>query len=346
MKKLFSTALLAVSVIAANAQFNAAKTPFLTQSLSSKNIDEVYSETSGGNISVTGVAASEARVEVYAVPNGREDRLSEAEIKERINADYDLKVDVSGTKLTASARSKHRLLNWKKGLSISFKIYVPKNITTDLNTSGGNIDLKNLSGRLKFETSGGNLDIDDVAGNIDGRTSGGNINVNHATDHVELTTSGGNIEARNCDGMVQLTTSGGDLRLYDLKGTIKASTSGGNVAGKNIGGELRAGTSGGNVDLTELTCSLEASTSGGNIKVDIKETGKYIRITNSGGNVDLDLPKSGGADLDLSAERIKTDHLDNFSGKIEDERVEGKLNGGGVPVTVRASSGHIHVGLK
>jgi len=36
----------------------------------------------------------------------------------------------------------------------------------------------------------------------------------------------------------------------------------------------------------------------------------------------------------------------NFSGKMSEDEIAGKLNGGGVPVTVRAGSGRIYLGLK
>ena len=39
-------------------------------------------------------------------------------------------------------------------------------------------------------------------------------------------------------------------------------------------------------------------------------------------------------------------HLDNFNGKMDDDEVNGKLNGGGVLVRVNAGSGRIYLGLK
>jgi len=113
-----------------------------------------------------------------------------------------------------------------------------------------------------------------------------------------------------------------------------------------VEGELITHTSGGSIHLSDLSCSLETSTSGGNIDVSIKQFGKYVKISNSAGNIDLELPKGKGIDLDLSADKIKTDHLDNFNGKVDDDQVSGKLNGGGIPVRVSAGSGRINLGLK
>ena len=348
MKKTFSLLLLASLVISVNAQFNAEKTPLVTKSLTADNIKSILSETSGGSISVTGVNASEAKIEVYVVPNNyRKNDLSESEIRERMANEYKLTIETGNNKLTAIAEPKDKKMDWKKALNFSFRIFVPRNVSTDLSTSGGSISLKNLSGDLKFRTSGGSLNVEDVGGKIDGRTSGGSIHLeNSKADEVELATSGGSIDARNSEGKLRLTTSGGSLNLRDLKGDIKATTSGGSIDGRNVYGELVTHTSGGSVRLEDLYCSLETSTSGGNIDVSMKEPGQYVRIDNSGGNIDLELPKGKGLDLNLSADKVKTDHMENFSGKMEEDKVEGKLNGGGALVKVNAGGGRIYLKLK
>lgn len=343
MKKFFLIALIFIFSISVFAQ---EETPYMTKSLSNESVKSTEVQTSGGGISVTGVSNSpETKVEVYISSNMGRDNLSKEEIEKRLQ-EYDLNISVSNNKLTAIARPKQRNMDWKKGLSISFKVYVLKNVSTDLTTSGGSISLTNLTGDQKFTTSGGSLHIDNVGGKINGRTSGGSIHLENSRDDIDLTTSGGSIDARNCDGDLRLTTSGGSLSLKDLKGDIKAITSGGNVNGKNISGELVTHTSGGGIHLSELSCSLEASNSGGGIDVEIKELGKYVKISNSGGSIDLQLPKNKGVDLDLAGGRIKTGQLGDFNGKIEDDRVEGKLNGGGVSVRVRSSSGRISLAFQ
>lgn len=136
------------------------------------------------------------------------------------------------------------------------------------------------------------------------------------------------------------------MLLDDLKGNIKATTSGGSVSGKNIEGELSAFTSGGSIHFSDLACSLETGTSGGNVDVAFTVLGKYVKISNSAGSIDVELPKGKGLDLDLSAMKIKTNHLENFNGKIDDEQINGKLNGGGIPVSIKAGSGRIYLALK
>lgn len=348
MKKIIFSLLLSTGGLLLHAQFNAEKDPYMTKSLSGESLQKVNVETSGGSISVSGVAASEARIEVYVRPNnGRnESSLSKEEIQKRLDDDYTLEVTISGGQLNAIAKQRRDFNNWKKALSISFRIYVPQNMNTKLRTSGGSISLKNLAGSQDFSTSGGSLNVEKLSGQVSGRTSGGSISVIDSKDEIDLSTSGGSIEARNCEGTLDLSTSGGSLRLKDLKGNIKAKTSGGSVDGDNIEGELYAHTSGGSVDLSDLSCSVETSTSGGNIDVSIKQLGKFVRIDNSGGNISLQLPKDKGVNLDLRGNKIKVDALTNFSGSKEDDSLDGTLNGGGIPVKVRAGSGRITLSTK
>ncbi len=338
MKKYLSTLLLGSICLAATAQ-DASREPYMVKSLTSEGIQNVNVETTGGNISVAGADAN-PRIEVYIwASNGRDKNLSKDEIKKRLEEDYDLNVSTSNHKLTAIAKPKHNIHDWNNhGLSISFKVYVPQNVSTDLRTSGGNISLSTLTGTQDFTTSGGNLNIEHLKGHVKGRTSGGNINLSDLQDDIDLSTSGGNIKADNTNGTIRLTTSGGSLVLKSLKGNIKASTSGGNVTADGITGDLSAHTSGGNVHMDDLACSLETSTSGGNIDVSFKSLGKYVKISNSGGHIDLEIPNGQGMDLKLTADRVNATALSGFKGDIKKDRIEGSLNGGGIPVNVSGGS--------
>ena len=345
MKRFFFFLLLAAQTSFLIARDDDNKVPFMTKSLAGESVKSVEVLTSGGSISVAGVN-NDFKIEVYVTGNNNKTNLTKDEIQARINEKYDLNVSVSNNKLTASAKPKKNMNDWKDGLSFSFKLFVPANVAAELKTSGGSINLNNLSGQLDFTTSGGSLHLDKITGNTNGRTSGGSIHVFNSKNDIQLTTSGGSIEAKNCEGTLNLTTSGGSLSLTDLKGNIKAITSGGSINGNSIERELVTHTSGGSIHLNDLSCSLETSTSGGNIHIAILNPGKYIKISNSAGNVDLQLPKNKGVDLNLNANKINTGTLESFNGKMNDEQVVGKLNGGGIPVTVNAGSGKINLAFK
>lgn len=344
MKKMLALLLFAIPALAVMAQ-NDKREPYLTKQLSEYNIKDVEVKTSGGYINVTAVPASEARLEVYIKGNNGK-QLTPSEIKTILEEKYELTIITGNNKLSAVAKRTKNDKDWKRALSISFDVYVPKNVATDLATSGGSIRIKGVSGKQNFATSGGSLHVEDVSGDVNGRTSGGSIDVSGSTDDIDLATSGGSINAKDCKGRIRLTTSGGSLNLKDLDGTIKAMTSGGSVNGKRIAGELDTHTSGGSIRMDELTCTLDASTSGGHIDVSMISLGKHVKLRNSGGNIDLKIPSGKGLDLDLAANRVKVDELTNFTGKVKENQVEGKMNGGGTAISASSGSGRISLAFK
>ncbi|MBS1529171.1 MAG: DUF4097 family beta strand repeat protein [Bacteroidetes bacterium] len=322
------------------------KTPYMTKSLANAGIKKVFASTSGGSITVSGASGQDPRVEVYITGNNGITTPSNEEIKKRLDEDYTLDVTVSNGEVHAIAKRKHdgNWDNWRRQLNIGFKIYVPQNTATNLETSGGSIHLDNLNGEEKFETSGGSLHIDRLTGNIHGRTSGGSISVSDSKDDIDLETSGGSVHANNCSGTIKLGTSGGSLSLEELDGKINAETSGGSIHGTNIKGDLHTGTSGGSINLTGISGSLDTYTSGGSIHVQMNDVSKFVKIDASGGHVDLQLPSKKGYNLNLHADRVTADVSGNFDGTKEKDRVEGKLNGGGANIDVNGSN-HVNLTL-
>lgn len=343
MKKLLSFFILGLSISTVSLAQDK-ETPYLVKTYKSSEIKNLNVRTSGGGISVMGGAGDETRVEVYVKVNNGGSKLSKDEIENRLK-EYELSVKKEGETILCIAKRKSESSwnNWKNGLSISFKIYTPEKISTDLVTSGGGISLKNLNGNLGFSTSGGGLKLQNLGGIIKGRTSGGGISISGCRDNIDVATSGGGIDAENCNGDIKLTTSGGGLTLKKLNGTIKATTSGGGIRAEEISGDFVTSTSGGSIKLDNITASVKASTSGGGIDADIKSLGKYLYLSTSAGSIHVSMPMDKGMDLDLDGQRVKVPNLSKFKGTVEKDRVKGSLNGGGIAVRMDANSGGIYI---
>ena len=344
MKTIFT--LLFATCLGAAAFAQDDQTPYLTKSLASDGINSVVVSTSAGGINVSGKSGEAPRIEVYIKGNNGRD-LSKEEIQKRLDEDFEMTIAVNGHELSATVKNKHDHIDWSNhGLSISFKIYVPGQVSTNLHTSGGGIMLDNLKGNETFSTSGGGLMLEKLSGTISGKTSGGGIIVTDCSDDIDLHTSGGGIIAKGCDGKIRLVTSGGGLELENLKGTIYAHTSGGGVEANHIEGELTTGTSGGSIDLSDMACSLDANTSAGGIRAQMRVMGKYLKLRTSAGNIDLEIPAKQGLDLDLSGQRISDNKLTNFTGTWDKRHVTGSVNGGGIPVEAHATSGDVDVTVR
>jgi DUF4097 and DUF4098 domain-containing protein YvlB len=346
MKKILFFFGCGLQVLTAAAQ-STGQSPFIQKSFPRESVKQLQVETSGGNISVFGQSTGEARVEMWVQPdNGRDGSLSKEEIQQRLSEQFDLTLAVEGNTLKAIAKHKNHNDNWRKSLSISFRVYVPEAVSSQLRTSGGNIDLKDLSGTEDFKTSGGNMVLDHLSGKLVGATSGGNVKISDSKNDIDLHTSGGNMEASRCEGTIRMATSGGNVHLYTVKGDIHATTSGGQIDGDEITGELRTSTSGGNIHLRDLSCSLAASTSGGNIDVNLRTMGKYLDLSNSSGDISVELPQGQGMDLKITGESVHTSKLTNFNGAMDERSIAGTLNGGGIPVKVDGNGGSVHLSFR
>ena len=315
-------------------------TPYKTLSFTGINL--VRAQTSGGGLTVEGGSGPGVKVEMFIRGNNGNGTLSKDEIEDRLK-DYEVYIRQEGSTVMAVAKQRGSFnWNWKRGLSISFKFTTPRNMATNINTSGGSIRMSHLTGKQRFETSGGGMTLTDLKGDIEGNTSGGGIKLTECHDRVVVETSGGSIEASNSSGNLKMHTSGGGIRISNLNGMINVETSGGSITGDRIDGELKAGTSGGGIRIRDMAGSIDAETSAGSVEVNFTRVDKYVKLETSAGSVRVQMPMDKGMSLDLSGSRVSAP-LSNFSGSAERDRIVGKTNGGGIPVVLSATAGSVSI---
>src|ERR1700745_955582 len=123
MRKYFAIILSLGMAFVSSAQ--SSKDLYLTKSLSGEAIQNVEASTVGGSISVSGGNSADARIVVY-VRDNRDATLTKEEMKNRIDADYELNITVDNHKLTAIVKQKHQNINWNKSVYNSYTIYIPE----------------------------------------------------------------------------------------------------------------------------------------------------------------------------------------------------------------------------
>jgi DUF4097 and DUF4098 domain-containing protein YvlB len=281
-----------------------AQDPYLSKSFKVSTPAQLEVETSGGSIEVRGEGSSQVQVRMFVKMNGISWFSDEDDIAEELE-NYEIDIRQEGNKVIARAEREGR--GWNSNpLSISFKISVPAQTSAVLNTSGGSISLSRLEGEHNVRTSGGSLNFEGLTGFTQARTSGGSISIDNYRGVINARTSGGSITANDTEGELALHTSGGSIRLDEIRG------------------------------------SVDAHTSGGSIRAYVEELDEYLSLRTSGGSVSATVPQGLGLTLDLSGNRVNT-RLENFSGSSEKDRVEGSMNGGGIPVTMKTSGGSVNL---
>jgi hypothetical protein len=255
--------------------------------------------TDQGSVNVVGTGGSE--VSILVELNGRERDVENFEItSEQTSAG----VEVHGRRNKSG-------WSWLGGsnLEAQFTISVPHEY------------------HLKLRTSGGDVDVKDIKGRVEGKTSGGNV------------------RTKTTEGAADLQTSGGDITAEELKGDLRAQTSGGDVRIKNIVGGVEAGTSGGNVSVSDVEGSVNAETSGGNVTVSVRGSNKGVHAETSGGNVTIAIAKTVGATIDASTSggEVECDLPVTVTGKLKSTSIRGTVNGGGNTIYAHTSGGNVRI---
>jgi len=268
-------------------------------------------ETQGGDIRVQ--TSADATVKVVAREKIRASTDAEAD---DILKKLELTIEQQADGVSASAKYEKQLPGFHWGswppVQVDFTVTVPTNYNVELKTSGGDVVVGNLNGKVYARTSGGDVTLGKITGDIDGGTSGGNVRLEEGLAVVKLGTSGGDVRVGRAVGPTDLGTSGGNIDIKSVENTLYAATSGGDVSA-GIAGALKG------------DCKL--STSGGRVRVTVDQ----------GVAFDLDASTSGG-DVDASGLTITIER--GGSGR---SRLSGKVNGGGPLLKLRSSGGDIIV---
>src|SRR5579884_1615256 len=108
--------------------------------------------------------------------------------------------------------------NWEGGrarhFGADFVLAVPRNIDfTKLNTEGGSISVRSITGRIDAESGGGSVQMDDIAGPVQAETGGGSIDVGTAHGVLNLHTGGGSIHVGSTEGRLVASSGGGSISV-------------------------------------------------------------------------------------------------------------------------------------
>src|SRR3990172_768235 len=193
--------------------------------------------------------------------------LGNDKAKEKVEFNFNESEDM----IEVEAKYDWSLFMLVKGVQLRFEVQVPKEFNIEAYTSGGDIKLQNVKGKVALKTSGGDINVSDLNGN------------------VEVSTSGGDITFNNSYGELNFSTSGGDISL-DYSGQnqgIELSTSGGDIAvklPKNVGASAYLSTLGGDIK-SDFKGNNAVNISSTKFEADINNGGNPLVLKTTGGDI-------------------------------------------------------------
>jgi hypothetical protein len=116
--------------------------------------------------------------------------------------------------------------------TVDFEIILPDNVKLDLNSSGGDVTVRNQRVGLAARSSGGTVSVYDVSGSVDVRSSGGDLLLERVAGNIKGHTSGGDVMGVALDSSdASLSSSGGEVNVTFVRAPtrVKATSSGGDV---------------------------------------------------------------------------------------------------------------------
>jgi hypothetical protein len=148
-------------------------------------------------------------------------------------------------------------------------------------------------------------------------------------------------------GQVKLHTGDGSIHVSNLKGNMELDSGDGNLEVEGADGALHARTGDGHIRADGRFDGLEIKTGDG--RVDTRaETGSTLgetgwEVDTGDGNITLEIPSNLKADVELQSGdgHINLEIPLTVEGRLKDNHLQGKLNGGGPPLRVHTGDGSI-----
>jgi len=233
-----------------------------------------------GDVRITGGDGNTVEVHVERGVRGASDVDASKILKEE-----HVVVEHNGDQISITAQNPFTLhsTSWwgwlsQPNLDVHYEITVPRGFTVESKTSGGDVKVSYVQGKVNITTMGGELECTDIGGNVDGKTMGGSV------------------RSRGCSGALELQTMGGDITVNEFTGpAVRATTSGGSVSADFATAptaDCELHTMGGNVTVRlpdTAAVTLDGHTMGGAVKTDFP-----IQTKEGFGNDSLDGPVNGG----------------------------------------------------
>ena len=250
--------------------------------------------------------------------------------------------------------------------------------SSKLRTEGGHIQVLDVAGNLNVFTGGGHINVGNVTGDAALRSGGGHIRAGTIGGRADLDTDGGNITVGHAGSFVNVRTGGGQIDFGEVRGSVHAQTGGGGIRIMYVAGPMEVESSGGSICLTRVAGAVQAATADGTITAWINpssgpdggppnglpgaasahpvtvQLAGASQLASGNGDIVVFLPRNLAVNIDAlvtkgGEHRIEADPALHLSFQTSESsgagpvHATGVLNGGGIPLKLRTSSGKIQL---
>jgi hypothetical protein len=142
----------------------------------------------------------------------------------------------------------------------------------DIKTTSGDMNFKNMKGKLNLISSSGDVRVDDFVGEIKSVATSGEQEYRKVDGDLICRTTSGDFDLDHINGNIKLKTTSGDLNLEDCKGKIESVSTSGEFRISKSEAVVNIKTSSGDISTYDLKLTEESYfySSSGEIDVDLQ----------------------------------------------------------------------------
>ena len=229
-------------------------------------------------------------------------------------------------------------------VEVRLSLEVPGRMGVSLDSASGDLETSGLAGPQSLETTSGDLQVRDARGPLEAGTVSGEVEADGLA-RARLRSVSGDVSVRRAGGPLDVRTTSGDIELRGVTDSLSVSSVSGDIRVDAAPRGFSAGTTSGGITIEgEAGGLVRVSSTAGDVTLGLLATVRRADVTTVSGDIHLRLPGNLGCTLGLRTSSGTLDTAVPLRVRTVSRReMTGVVHGGGVPVTLRTTSGDIVV---
>jgi hypothetical protein len=214
----------------------------------------------------------------------------------------------------------------------------------------GDVEVRNIGGRLKVENRNGSVDVEDVSDSVTINNEYANTTAKMVGGDLEIGSRNGSVDVSGVKGSAKITNAYAPINIENVQGTLTINGRNNSIDVQHVDGDITAESSYENVNIRDPRSAVRINGRNGEMTVSFERPPeKDVVISSQYGAVTLDLPSSSSFNIEARTQYGQIDsEFDglNHDSSSRDKAVTGQVGHGGPKITIDLRNGDIHLGKR
>ena len=229
-------------------------------------------------------------------------------------------------------------------IEVRLALEVPASLPVSLKTTSGDLETTDLVGPQQLASVSGDLSVRGGAGLVEGTSTSGDL-VAENVGRLRYRSVSGDAEVAGARGPLELRSTSGRVKVARAADSVLVGTVSGDVHVEESPRVLVVTSTSGDVEIAGLASGdVRIRSASGDVRLGLAPGVRRAEIATGSGDIVARVPERLACDLDLRTSSGSLDvSLPIQVRTVSRHQVSGSVRGGGVPITLRSSSGDIDV---